>query len=168
MNLAIFATAVMAGSGVCEATSPVTHFAKTPIVETGVNAPQTTYENPLLPADFSDIDCITYEGKHYAITSTMQLSPGMAVLESEDMVNWRIVGHAVADVADLGGEDFTWKRMRGWGNPRERRQVPCVFRVPRRGHVRMHGGEAGWPVVETSQDGGIRSGLGRLLPALRR
>ncbi|MBQ9431181.1 MAG: glycoside hydrolase family 97 catalytic domain-containing protein [Kiritimatiellae bacterium] len=73
-----------------------------------------TYQNPILPADFSDIDCITHEGRHYAITSTMQLSPGMAILESDDMVSWRIIGHVVADAADLG-PDFAWNRMRRYG-----------------------------------------------------
>ena len=73
-----------------------------------------TYANPVLPADFSDIDCITHEGCHYAITSTMQLSPGMAVLASTDMVTWRIIGHVVADAADLGPE-FSWERMNRYG-----------------------------------------------------
>ena len=40
------------------------------------------YCNPVLPADFSDIDCIRVGDDFYAISSTMQFSPGMVILHS--------------------------------------------------------------------------------------
>ena len=72
------------------------------------------FANPVLPADFSDLDCIQKDGHFYAITSTLHCSPGMDVLESSDMVSWQVTGHVVEDTS-VFGEDFTWKRMRRYG-----------------------------------------------------
>ena len=56
------------------------------------------YANPVLPADFSDIDCIKAGKWYYAITSTFQYSPGMLVLRSSDLVHWQYWSHAVNDL----------------------------------------------------------------------
>lgn len=48
-----------------------------------------TYRNPILPADFSDVDCIEVDGTFYMISSTFQFQPGMIILQSSDMVNWK-------------------------------------------------------------------------------
>jgi beta-xylosidase len=73
-----------------------------------------TFVNPILPADFSDLD-VTQVGPDYiAISSTLHVAPGMVVLQSRDLVNWRIVGHAVPDVSALGPE-FRWDRMNRYG-----------------------------------------------------
>ncbi|MGN0876903.1 MAG: family 43 glycosylhydrolase, partial [Kiritimatiellia bacterium] len=61
-----------------------------------------TFANPVLPADFSDLDCIRHEGRYYAITSTLHLSPGMDVLASDDMVDWQVTGHVVDDTSVFG------------------------------------------------------------------
>ena len=73
-----------------------------------------TYHNPVLPADYSDLDCIRVGDDYYAISSTMQFSPGMVVLHSRDLVNWRIIGHAVADTSQIGPE-MNWDRMNRYG-----------------------------------------------------
>lgn len=59
------------------------------------------YVNPVIPADFSDIDCIEHEGYYYAISSTFQFEPGMVILRSADMVNWQVYSHAVPDVSQI-------------------------------------------------------------------
>src|SRR4051812_8597723 len=61
-----------------------------------------TYRNPVLPSDYSDLDCIRVGKDYYAISSTMQFSPGMVILNSKDLVNWTIIGHAINDVAQIG------------------------------------------------------------------
>ena len=48
------------------------------------------YENPILPADYSDPDVIRVEDKYYMVCSDFHYI-GMPVLESDDMVNWRII-----------------------------------------------------------------------------
>lgn len=60
-----------------------------------------TYVNPILPGDFSDTDAIRVGQTFYMISSTMQYAPGMVVLQSSDMVNWRIIGHVVKDISAL-------------------------------------------------------------------
>ena len=62
------------------------------------------YANPVLPADFSDIDCIKAGKWYYAITSTFQYSPGMLVLRSSDLVHWQYWSHAVDDLTQIGPE----------------------------------------------------------------
>ncbi len=69
-----------------------------------------TYENPVMPGDFSDIDAIRVGADYYLISSTFQYSPGMAVLQSKDLVNWRIVGHVVNDLTRISPE-LNWDRM---------------------------------------------------------
>lgn len=73
-----------------------------------------TFLNPILPGDFSDIDAIRVGDDYYAISSTLHLSPGMAILHSKDLVNWRILGHAVDDLARIGPE-MNWDRMNRYG-----------------------------------------------------
>lgn len=69
-----------------------------------------TYRNPLLPGDYSDIDCICVGDDYYAISSTFQFSPGMVILHSKDLVNWTIKGHAVPDLTQISPE-LNWDRM---------------------------------------------------------
>jgi beta-xylosidase len=76
--------------------------------------PDGTYFNPVLPADYSDLDCIQVGADYYAISSTMQFSPGMVVLKSSDMVNWTIAGHAVSDLTQISPE-LNWDRMNRGG-----------------------------------------------------
>ena len=60
-----------------------------------------TYRNPVLPGDFSDIDCIRVGDNYYAVSSTFQYSPGFVILKSKDLVNWQILGHAVEDITTI-------------------------------------------------------------------
>src|ERR1700743_1007759 len=50
-----------------------------------------TYINPVLYADYSDPDVIRVDEKYYMVCSEFA-NMGMPILESDDMVNWTIVG----------------------------------------------------------------------------
>lgn len=50
-----------------------------------------TFANPILNADYSDPDVIRVEDKYYMVASDFHFI-GMQVLESDDMVNWKIIG----------------------------------------------------------------------------
>ena len=76
--------------------------------------PDSTYINPVLPSDYSDLDCIRVGDDFYAISSTMQFSPGMTVLHSTDLVNWEVVGNAVTDLTQITPE-LDWRRMNRYG-----------------------------------------------------
>ncbi|MDT3387224.1 MAG: family 43 glycosylhydrolase, partial [Bacteroidota bacterium] len=69
-----------------------------------------SYTNPILPADFSDIDCIRVGKDYYAISSTFQFSPGMAILHSTNLVDWEICGHAVNDLTQISPH-LNWDSM---------------------------------------------------------
>ena len=73
-----------------------------------------TYINPILPADYSDIDCIRVSADYYAISSTFQFSPGVVILRSKDLINWDIIGHAVPDISTIGTE-MNWDKMDRYG-----------------------------------------------------
>lgn len=62
-----------------------------------------TYRNPVLNADYSDPDVIRVDNKYYMVASDFHFI-GMQVLESDDMVNWRIISQ-VYDRFDLPGWD---------------------------------------------------------------
>ena len=49
-----------------------------------------TYANPILNADYSDPDVIRVGEKYYMVASDFHFM-GMQVLESEDMVNWKLI-----------------------------------------------------------------------------
>jgi beta-xylosidase len=70
--------------------------------------------NPLIPADYSDLDCIRVEDDYYAISSTMQFSPGMTILHSRDLINWEIAGHAVSDLTQISPA-MGWQQMDRYG-----------------------------------------------------
>lgn len=73
-----------------------------------------TFVNPIRPGDFSDIDAIRVGEDFYAISSTLHVSPGMAVMHSKDLVNWRIISHGVQDVAAIV-PNMRWDRMNAYG-----------------------------------------------------
>lgn len=73
-----------------------------------------TYQNPVIPSDYSDIDCIRVGDDYYAISSTMQYSPGMTILHSRDLVNWEIAGNAVNDLSQISPA-MTWRKMDRYG-----------------------------------------------------
>ena len=54
-----------------------------------------TYRNPVLNADYSDPDAIRVGDDFYMIASSFDAIPGLPILHSKDLVNWKIIGHAL-------------------------------------------------------------------------
>src|SRR5690349_14061659 len=50
--------------------------------------------NPVLFGDYSDPDVIRVGEMYYLVSSSFQEVPGLPILESRDLVNWTIAGHA--------------------------------------------------------------------------
>ena len=83
-----------------------------------------TYKNPVINADYSDPDAIRVGDNFYLVSSSFEDVPGLPILQSKDLVNWTIIGHAL------------------------KRQLPFDhFSVPRHGEgvwapsIRYHNGE---------------------------
>jgi beta-xylosidase len=54
-----------------------------------------TYKNPIIYADYSDPDVIRVGDDFYLTASSFNAAPGLPILHSKDLVNWRIIGHAL-------------------------------------------------------------------------
>jgi len=53
------------------------------------------YSNPILHADYSDPDVIRVGDDYFLVSSSFSNFPGLPVLQSEDLINWRIICNAV-------------------------------------------------------------------------
>jgi beta-xylosidase len=53
------------------------------------------YRNPVLHADYSDPDAIRVGSDYYLVASSFTCVPGLPILHSRDLVNWRIINHAL-------------------------------------------------------------------------
>ena len=69
-----------------------------------------TYRNPVIFADYSDPDVVRVRDDYYLVASSFNVTPALPILQSRDLVNWSIVGHAAArlpspryDVPQHGG-----------------------------------------------------------------
>lgn len=71
-----------------------------------------TYMNPVLHADYSDPDVCAVGGDYYLTASSFGCAPGLPVLHSRDLVNWRIVGYALRDIVPA---DFYAEARHGKG-----------------------------------------------------
>ncbi|MBA4320155.1 MAG: glycoside hydrolase [Flavobacterium sp.] len=54
-----------------------------------------TYKNPILHADYSDPDAIRVEDDYYMTASSFNSMPGLPILHSKDLVNWKLVNYAL-------------------------------------------------------------------------
>ena len=58
------------------------------------------YINPIIDADYSDPDVVRVGDDYYMTTSSFSDIRGLPVLHSKDLVNWTIIGHAIAEMPD--------------------------------------------------------------------
>lgn len=73
----------------------------------------STYNNPVLAGDYSDPDIIRVGNDYFLVCSTMQLSPGLTVLHSRDLMNWSIINNAVRDLTQIN-PNYNWDKMIGY------------------------------------------------------
>jgi beta-xylosidase len=71
-----------------------------------------TYLNPILPADFQNTDVLRVGSHYYYISATKAMSPGMAVLTSDDLIDWKLIGHVIPDITQLNPR-FNYDHMDG-------------------------------------------------------
>jgi beta-xylosidase len=64
-----------------------------------------TYQNPILYADYSDLDVIRVGSDFFMVASSFAHTPGLPILHSKDLVNWKIVNHVIPKV-DLPGYEL--------------------------------------------------------------
>ena len=54
-----------------------------------------TYKNPIIFADYSDPDAIRVGNDYYLTASSFNYMPGLPILHSKDLVNWKLINHAI-------------------------------------------------------------------------
>ena len=54
-----------------------------------------TYNNPIIYADYSDPDVVRVGDDYYMTASSFNVAPGLPILHSKDMVNWKLINHAL-------------------------------------------------------------------------
>ena len=53
-----------------------------------------TYRNPIIHADYSDPDVVRVGNDFYMTASSFNAAPGLPILHSKDLVNWRLTNYA--------------------------------------------------------------------------
>ncbi|MEO7932621.1 MAG: glycoside hydrolase 43 family protein [Chthoniobacterales bacterium] len=62
--------------------------------------PAEPAHNPIIWADVPDIAIIRVGKSYYMSSTTMHMSPGLPIMKSEDLVNWRMASYAYETLAD--------------------------------------------------------------------
>lgn len=52
-----------------------------------------TYKNPIIHADYSDPDAVRVGDDFYMTASSFNNAPGLPILHSKDLVNWKLINH---------------------------------------------------------------------------
>lgn len=67
----------------------------------------TTFNNPILPGFHPDPSICRVNDDYYLITSSFTWYPGIPIYHSKDLVNWRLIGHAIdrPDMINFDGLD---------------------------------------------------------------
>ncbi len=58
-------------------------------------------QNPIVYADVPDLSMIRVGNNYYMSSTTMHMSPGLPIMKSTDLVNWKIVNYAYDTLADM-------------------------------------------------------------------
>lgn len=88
------------------------------------------YKNPILHTDYSDPDVIRVGDDYYMTASSFNCVPGLPILHSKDLVNWRIVNYALQDLKLEGVPDKFFDKVqhgKGVWAPSIRYHNGCIF-----------------------------------------
>ena len=58
-------------------------------------------QNPVLFADVPDLSMIRVGDTYYMSSTTMHLSPGVPIMQSKDLINWKLVNYVYDTLADI-------------------------------------------------------------------
>jgi xylan 1,4-beta-xylosidase len=75
-----------------------------------VPLPQGHYRNPILAGFFPDPSITRVGEKFYLVNSTFAYFPGIPVFESEDLVHWKHIGHAIHRASQLNFDGLGMSR----------------------------------------------------------
>ncbi|MFC7196058.1 family 43 glycosylhydrolase [Halosimplex aquaticum] len=62
------------------------------------NLDDDQYQNPIIYADYSDPDVVRVGDDYFMTASSFNAVPALPILHSRDLVNWRLVNHAIDEL----------------------------------------------------------------------
>jgi alpha-N-arabinofuranosidase len=75
--------------------APVARFGEVTYQGFETPAPEGSYRNPVLPGFQPDPSIVRVGNDFYLVNSTFAWFPGIPVYHSRDLLNWRLIGHAI-------------------------------------------------------------------------
>ncbi len=69
------------------------------LLHMGLLSPAQQAQNPVIFADVPDISIVRVGDSYYMSSTTMHMAPGVPIMKSKDLINWKIVSYAY-DVLD--------------------------------------------------------------------
>jgi beta-xylosidase len=122
------------------------------------------YRNPVIFADYSDPDVCRAGDDYYMTASSFGCVPGLPILHSKDLVNWRIIGHALQELTPT---EFFDKPQHGNGV-----YAPCIRRHNGEFYIYWGDPDFGIYVVKTKDPAGkwdeptlVKPGKGMIDPS---
>ncbi|MDP4262132.1 MAG: glycoside hydrolase 43 family protein [Bacteroidota bacterium] len=64
-------------------------------------------QNPIIYADVPDMSIVRVGNTYYMSSTTMHMSPGVPIMKSNDLVNWKLVNYAYDTLADMDALNLT-------------------------------------------------------------
>ena len=64
-------------------------------------AQENRAKNPIIYADVPDMSMVRVGDAYYMSSTTMHMSPGVPIMKSKDLVNWKIVNYAYDTLANV-------------------------------------------------------------------
>src|SRR6476469_5569865 len=64
-------------------------------------------KNPLIFADTPDMSMVRVGNTYYMSSTTMHMSPGVPIMKSRDLVNWKLVSYAYDTLVDNDAMNLT-------------------------------------------------------------
>ena len=65
-----------------------------------VSAQDKSAHNPIIFADVPDMSIVRVGGSYYMSSTTMHMCPGVHIMKSDDLVNWKVVSYAYETLGD--------------------------------------------------------------------
>lgn len=72
--------------------------------------PAGFYRNPVLPGYYPDPAVVAVGDRFYLVNSTFAHWPGIAIHESRDLVDWKLIGHALTDATKISFDGLSISR----------------------------------------------------------
>lgn len=77
------------------------------LFEVAVFAQKKVATNPLIFADVPDMAMIRVGNTYYMSSTTMHMSPGLPIMKSKDLVNWKLLNYAYDTLANMPALNLT-------------------------------------------------------------